>query len=61
MTEVRRYEVLSTYEHLTHLTDIFYYETVLIATVSNNSVTTPLLFVISNGRQEVHARALTSA
>jgi len=39
----------------------FLYETVLIATVSNNSATTPFsLLVITNGRQEVHARTLTS-
>jgi len=32
-----------------------------LATVSNNSATTPYsLLVIRNGRQEVHARTLTS-
>jgi len=32
-----------------------------LATVSNNSATTPFsLLVIRNGRQEVHARTLTS-
>jgi len=34
---------------------------VLIATVSNYSTTTPFsLFVITNGRQDVHAHTLTS-
>jgi len=34
---------------------------VLIATVSNNSATTPFsLLVITNGRQDVHAHTLTS-
>jgi len=41
--EVRRYEVLSTYEHLTHLKQTFSKR--CLATVSNNSATTPRLFV----------------
>ena len=42
-------------------TDIFCTKRCL-ATVSNNSATTPFfLLVITNGRQEVHARTLTSA
>jgi len=45
MTEIRRYEILSTYEHLTHLKHIFYiYTKRCLATASNNSATTPLLF-----------------
>ena len=54
MTEVRRYEVLLL------KTDIFCTKRCL-ATVSNNSATTSFsLLVIRNGRQEVHARTLTS-
>jgi len=41
--EVRRYEVLSTCEHLTHLKQTFPKR--CLATVSNNSANTSLLFV----------------
>jgi len=62
MTEVRHYEVLSTCEHPTHLKPIFSIWNGVQQQYATTQRPHPFcLFVISNGRQEVHARTLTSA
>jgi len=53
---------LSTYEHLTHLKQTFSIRNGAQQQYPTTQRPHPfILFVISNGRQEVHARTLTSA
>jgi len=60
--EVRRYEVLSTCEHVIHLKQTFSIRNGALQQYPTTQRPHPFCFyVISNGRQKVHARTMTSA